>query len=104
MRKKVVEKYSSLEEERQEKIREKEKKKSKKELKKKPLPEPAKAKILSPPVVQKPLFQEAEKRGDYRFPPFHLLEAGKSHEQIDKNELYEKKQQIEDKLGEFRVE
>ncbi len=99
-RKKVVEKYSSLEEKREEILRERKLKKRKKEPFSKPIPPEA----LSPPVTQKPLFQEVAKRGDYRFPPFNLLDEAKVHEQIDKNELYEKKQRIEDKLGEFRVE
>ena len=99
-RKKVVEKYSSLEAEREEILGERKMKKRKKE----PFPEPISPKVPSPPVTQKPLFQEVGKRGDYRFPPFNLLDEAKGHEQIDKNELYEKKQRIEDKLGEFRVE
>ncbi|NIM90319.1 MAG: DUF87 domain-containing protein [Candidatus Aminicenantes bacterium] len=99
-RRKVVEKYSSVEEETEKILREKKPKKRKKE----PFPEPLPPKVPSPPVTQKPLFQEVGKRGDYRFPSFNLLDETKSHEQIDKNELYEKKQRIEDKLGEFRVE
>jgi len=104
MRKKVIEKYSSLEEEREESVPERKKKKKEKEPKKEPLPEPIPLKVPTRPGAQKPLFQEVEKRGDYRFPPFNLLDAGKIHEKIDKNELHEKKQRIEDKLGEFRVE
>jgi S-DNA-T family DNA segregation ATPase FtsK/SpoIIIE len=99
-RKKVVEKYSSLEEEKEEISREKKMKKRKRE----PFPEPIPPKVPSPPVTQKPLFQEVGTRGDYRFPPFNLLDETKGHEQIDKSELYEKKERIEDKLGEFRVE
>jgi S-DNA-T family DNA segregation ATPase FtsK/SpoIIIE len=45
-----------------------------------------------------------DKTGDYNFPPFNLLDPGTESEQIDKNELYEKKQAIEQKLGEFRVQ
>jgi S-DNA-T family DNA segregation ATPase FtsK/SpoIIIE len=104
MRKKVVEKYSSLKEEREESLREKKKKDRQKEFKKELLAEAIPPKVPSSPVAQKQLFQEAGKTGDYRFPPFNLLDAGKSYEKIDKNELYEKKQRIEDKLGEFRVE
>jgi S-DNA-T family DNA segregation ATPase FtsK/SpoIIIE len=104
MRKKVIEKYSSLEEEREESVPERKKKKKEKEPKKEPLPEPIPLKVPTRPGAQKHLFQEVEKRGDYRFPPFNLLDAGKIHEKIDKNELHEKKQRIEDKLGEFRVE
>jgi len=103
-RKKIVEKYSSLEEEKEERIREKKKKKRKGESKKELFPEPVSPKVQPLPVAQEPLFQEVEKRGDYRFPSFNLLDAGKSYEKIDKNELYEKKQRIEDKLREFRVE
>ena len=57
----------------------------------------------SPPIEQ-PLFPDMEKKGDYNFPPFNLLDHGKESEQIDKNELYEKKQAIEQKLREFRIE
>lgn len=45
-----------------------------------------------------------EKKTDYNYPPFTLLDQGKASEQIDKNELLEKKQRIEEKLAEFRVE
>ncbi len=41
---------------------------------------------------------------DYNFPPLHLLDPGKPAEKIDKNELLEKKQRIEEKLREFKVE
>jgi S-DNA-T family DNA segregation ATPase FtsK/SpoIIIE len=49
------------------------------------------------------LFPELAQRGDYRFPPVTLLEASSEVEQIDKKELFEKKQIIEAKLREFRV-
>jgi len=104
MRKKVIEKYSPFEEQWEEEIREKKKKKRKKEPKKELPQAPLPTQVEPPPVVQKPLFQEVEKRGDYRFPPFNLLDAGKIYEKIDKDELLEKKQRIEDKLREFRVE
>jgi S-DNA-T family DNA segregation ATPase FtsK/SpoIIIE len=45
-----------------------------------------------------------EQRGGYNFPPFTLLDPGAPSEQVDKNELYEKKMRIEEKLREFRVE
>jgi S-DNA-T family DNA segregation ATPase FtsK/SpoIIIE len=97
MRKKVIEKYSQ-----QEKI-EREKPELK-EIKKEPIPEVA---PLKPPTSLSPekyLFPEMEKRGDYNFPPISLLDPGKASEKIDKNELYEKKERIEEKLAEFRVE
>lgn len=50
------------------------------------------------------LFPEVAKKGDYRFPPLSLLDPGTAVEKIDKNELFEKKQTIEAKLREFRVE
>ncbi len=53
---------------------------------------------------EKALFPELEPRGGYHFPPFNLLDAGTPAEQIDKNELHEKKLRIEEKLREFRVE
>jgi S-DNA-T family DNA segregation ATPase FtsK/SpoIIIE len=43
-------------------------------------------------------------KGDYSFPPITLLDAGKEAEKIDKNELFQKKQIIEEKLQQFRVE
>jgi S-DNA-T family DNA segregation ATPase FtsK/SpoIIIE len=97
MRKKVIEKYSQLEKE------EKEKSKTK-ESKKEPVLEAVPAKPFTPPASEKYLFPEMEKRADYNFPPLSLLDPGKASEKIDKNELYEKKQRIEEKLGEFRVE
>ncbi|MQY60763.1 hypothetical protein GH153_02860 [bacterium] len=97
MRKKVVEKYSLL--------REKKTEKSKlKKRKKEPGPEPAITKPVPPTMPEKYLFPEMEGKEDYNFPPLTLLDPGKPYEKIDKNELYEKKQRIEEKLGEFRVE
>lgn len=105
MRKRVIEKYSPPEEKAKSKRREKrEKKESRKALKKGPLAEPAWTKPAPTPRPEKYLFPEMEGKGDYNFPPFSLLDAGKGSEKIDKNELYEKKQRIEEKLREFRVE
>ena len=101
MRKKVIEKYSLLEEKDTKKAK---LKKRKKEIKKEPMPEPALTKPVPPSMPEKYLFPEMEKKGDYNFPPIALLDPGKTYEKIDKNELYEKKQRIEEKLGEFRVE
>ncbi len=97
MRKKVIEKYSTslgLDKHKREE------KKAKKEIKSEPLL----VKPEKPPPREKLLFPELERKGDYNFPPFNLLDPGKASEKIDKNELYEKKQRIEEKLRQFRVE
>ncbi len=99
MKRKVIEKYAAPKPEQEKELakKPKEKKKtSKKDASVQPPP-------LSPPK-ERPLFPEMEKKGDYNFPPFNLLDPGKESEQIDKNELYEKKQTIEQKLREFRIE
>ena len=104
MRKKVIEKYTPPAEKEEEKGKEqkrREKKEEKKELKKGKKPE---AVLLQPQPPEKLLFPEMEKKGDYDFPPFTLLDPGTPAEKIDKSELYEKKQRIEEKLKEFRVE
>jgi len=49
------------------------------------------------------LLPDLRKSGDYRFPPFSLLDPGKPGEKIDRNELFEKKHRIEEKLREFKV-
>ncbi len=81
-----------------EKEREKERKRREKEAKKKKERAPA-----GPAPAENLLFPDLGKKGDYNFPPFSLLEPGKPSEKIDKNELYEKKRRIEDKLKEFDV-
>lgn len=67
-------------------------------------PEPVLVKPEKKPSEEKLLFPELERKGDYEFPPYNLLDPGRPQEKIDKNELYEKKQRIEEKLKEFRVE
>ncbi|MFB0565071.1 MAG: DNA translocase FtsK [Candidatus Aminicenantaceae bacterium] len=104
MRKRVIEKYSALDEKQERRKYEEEIKQRRKKEKRKLHKELVLSKPQAPPVVQKPLFRETERKGDYLFPPFSLLDPGKAHEKIDKNELYEKKQQIEEKLREFRVD
>ncbi|MFC2161645.1 DNA translocase FtsK [Acidobacteriota bacterium] len=64
---------------------------------------PALIKPKDPRLKEPFLFQEMQKRGDYIFPPINLLEPGKEIEKINKNELLEKKQLIEEKLLEFKV-
>lgn len=102
MKRKVIEKYAAPQPE-----KEKEETKKRGKKKKKGKLSPAEPAASSPPPQQpeeRPLFPEMEKKGDYRFPPFSLLDPGKESEQIDKNELYEKKLAIEQKLREFRIE
>lgn len=107
MRKKVIEKYASALETEEEKKREKAfgKEERKKE---KPAGQAAGAEPLiihaAGRAPEKLLFPEMEKKEGYRFPPFSLLDLGTPAEQVDKNELYEKKLRIEEKLKEFRVE
>jgi len=83
-------------------------KKSKKEARKDERKElkssPLKPLTIEPPKPEQYLFPEMETQGDYEFPPFTLLDAGKPVERIDKAELLEKKQRIEEKLREFHVE
>ena len=92
MKRKVIEKYAAPKPE-------KKKQAAKKSKKVAAVPPPP-----SSPPKERPLFPEIERKGDYNFPPFNLLDPGKESEQIDKNELYEKKQAIEQKLREFRIE
>lgn len=91
MRKRVVEKYSEPKPE-----------------KKKPSKKPSTIAAPSAPTEKKTspeefLFPELKNKGDYQFPPLNLLDPGKEADKIDKNELYEKKQIIEDKLSQFKV-
>ena len=100
MKRKVIEKYAAPkpQEEKEETKKPKKKKKGK-------FAEQASIKPPPPsPPKERSLFPEMEKKGDYHFPPFSLLDPGKESEQIDKNELYGKKQAIEQKLREFRIE
>jgi S-DNA-T family DNA segregation ATPase FtsK/SpoIIIE len=101
MKKRVIEKYAPPKTEKK-----KEGDKKPREKKKKRTPKQAAGPFPSPkiPPVERPLFPDMEKKGDYNYPPFNLLDPGKESEQIDKNELYEKKQAIEQKLREFRIE
>ena len=111
MRKKVIEKYAAAaektneekKEEKEDKIEEEKEKKSK-EIKKASSPPPVAVPLPPKPLSEKYLFPEMEKRGGYLFPPFNLLDPGKPSEKIDKSELLEKKQRIEEKLKEFKVE
>jgi S-DNA-T family DNA segregation ATPase FtsK/SpoIIIE len=57
----------------------------------------------SPPPPADYLFPEMDKKEGYEFPPFDLLDWGKQAEKIDKDELFQKKHIIEDKLRQFHV-
>jgi S-DNA-T family DNA segregation ATPase FtsK/SpoIIIE len=62
--------------------------------------------VITPkkPPAQKDLpFKDPQKRDGYQLPPFSLLDKSKAAEQIDKNELFEKKHLIEEKLQQFGV-
>jgi S-DNA-T family DNA segregation ATPase FtsK/SpoIIIE len=102
MKRKVIEKYAAPKPEKKNDVSTKTKKDKKKKI-----PEKA-AEVPFPPTSsppkERPLFPDMEKKGGYNFPPINLLDRGKESEQIDKNELYEKKQAIEEKLREFRIE
>ncbi|MFP4081793.1 MAG: DNA translocase FtsK [Candidatus Aminicenantes bacterium] len=100
MRKKVIEKYSTSLGVGKDKKEKKKKKEAKKEVKVEPVPSSSEKQTSA----ERLLFPEMEKKGDYHFPPLNLLDPGKTAEKIDKDELYEKKQRIEEKLKEFRVE
>ncbi len=101
MKRKVIEKYAAPLPEKEKSVLTKPKKDKRKKI-----PEKAAAVHFPPssPPKEQSLFPDMEKKGGYNFPPFNLLDRGKQSEQIDKNELYEKKQAIEQKLREFRIE
>jgi S-DNA-T family DNA segregation ATPase FtsK/SpoIIIE len=105
MRQRVNAKYSAPEvedvhEKDQEVPKKERRKKWRKEAKEKPVP----AIVEKPKKPEKLLFPELGKKGAYHFPPYNLLEPGKEAEKLDKDELFQKKQAIEEKLLEFRVE
>jgi S-DNA-T family DNA segregation ATPase FtsK/SpoIIIE len=106
MREKVNKKYAGetpdeskeakkKEERERKRLKKEEKKSAKKKRSSTHAPPKATAEIL--------LFPDLGKKGDYSYPPFSLLDLGKPSEKIDKNELFEKKRRIEDKLKEFSV-
>ena len=67
------------------------------------LPSAEQSELLARSEEQGFLLPDLRKAGDYRFPPFSLLDPGKPSEKIDRNELFEKKRRIEEKLREFKV-
>lgn len=67
------------------------------------LPPAEQSEPLAKSDEQRFLLPDLRKAGDYHFPPFSLLDPGKPSEKIDRNELFEKKRRIEEKLREFKV-
>jgi len=61
-------------------------------------------KPVAPPPPQPLLFPDPGKKGDYRYPPFNLLDPGLPAEKISQAELADKKRRIEEKLKEFGIE
>ena len=105
MRQRVTDKYAAPKEDKaadaEESVPEKERRKrDRKGAGKKAVP----LKVDKPKKTEKLLFPELGKKGAYHFPPYNLLEPGKEAEKLDKDELFHKKQAIEEKLLEFRVE
>ena len=82
---------------------ERERRRREKEARKPFKSEPQAAKP-APPAPEPLLFPDLGKKGEYHYPPFTLLEPGKPAEKIDKNELFDKKRRIEEKLREFGIE
>jgi S-DNA-T family DNA segregation ATPase FtsK/SpoIIIE len=91
-------------EEKPEKAGEKEKRRKDREARKAAKREAPAPKPPAPPPPEPLLFPDFGKKGEYHFPPFNLLDLGKPSEKIDKNELFDKKSRIEEKLKEFEVE
>lgn len=89
-----------------EKEREREERRLEREAARRPVikaPAPP-AKPAAPPPPQPLLFPDPGKKGDYRYPPFTLLEPGLPAEKISPAELADKKRRIEEKLREFGIE
>lgn len=68
-----------------------------------PPPPPASSPESKEASKEEFLFPEMAEKCDYQFPPLNLLDPGREVEKIDKNELFQKKQIIEDKLMQFKV-
>jgi len=100
----AADKLDQKAERRAEKEREKEKKRLEKEARKAVREAPPAPKLVAPPPPEKLLFPDLGKKGEYHFPPFNLLDPGKPAEKVDKEELYDKKRRIEEKLKEFGIE
>jgi DNA segregation ATPase FtsK/SpoIIIE, S-DNA-T family len=88
-----------------EKEAERERRRQEKEAARRPVraPQPP-PKPVAPPPPQPLLFPDPGKKGDYRYPPFTLLDPGLPAEKISPAELTDKKRRIEEKLKEFGIE
>jgi S-DNA-T family DNA segregation ATPase FtsK/SpoIIIE len=88
-----------------ERERERERRRLEREAARRPLKGPqTQAKPVAPPAPQPLLFPDPGKKGDYRYPPFTLLDPGLPAEKISSAELADKKRRIEEKLKEFGIE
>jgi S-DNA-T family DNA segregation ATPase FtsK/SpoIIIE len=88
-----------------EREREREQRRLEREAARRPVraPQPP-SKPVAPPAPQPLLFPDPGKKGDYRYPPFTLLEPGLPAEKISTAELSDKKRRIEEKFKEFGIE
>jgi len=87
-----------------EREREREQRRLEREAARRPFKVPPPPPKPAPPAPEPLLFPDLGKKGEYHYPPFTLLEPGKPAEKIDKNELFDKKRRIEEKLREFGIE
>ena len=96
-KKAVLEKYAAGEE--KEETKPKKRKKDRKKKKEEPV-------VIKPPAKsakEEYLFPELKSKNGYQLPPYDLLDWGSPSEKVDKDELFEKKQLIEEKLAQFKV-
>jgi S-DNA-T family DNA segregation ATPase FtsK/SpoIIIE len=88
-----------------EREKERERRRLEKEAARRPFKSPPPPpKPVAPPEPQPLLFPDPGRKGDYRYPPFTLLEPGLPAEKINPAELADKKRRIEEKLKEFGIE
>jgi S-DNA-T family DNA segregation ATPase FtsK/SpoIIIE len=87
-----------------EREREREQRRLEREAARRPFKVPPPPPKPAPRAPEPLLFPDLGKKGEYHYPPFTLLEPGKPAEKIDKNELFDKKRRIEEKLREFGIE
>jgi S-DNA-T family DNA segregation ATPase FtsK/SpoIIIE len=88
-----------------ERDQERERRRLEKEASRRPFKNPPPSpRPVAPPEPQPLLFPDPGRKGDYRYPPFSLLEPGLPAEKINPAELADKKRRIEEKLKEFGIE
>ncbi len=103
-REKAERKKEEKERKRQEKLAGREQREQPREPHVKAEPKLALAREAAAKPEQQVLFPDPRQRGDYLFPSTSLLEPGKPAEKIDKEELFDRKRRIEEKLKEFGIE